>query len=246
VILRRGAFRPQVVHVRLADDNLVPALDDVLGWVDAIGADPTVATIRTSALFSKAADRFQHAGFEVADTLSLLRAELSSAPVRRALRAPTGAPRPAMGTANLRRRDYHAAAAVDRAAFGDSWALGPADLDEIRQATPQHRARSRFRRSRWFSRPIEAFAVAGASRQHGYLQRLAVDPAHQRRGHGRHLTADALRWMSRRGLRDCLVNTSVDNDSALALYESVGFHVMADQLLVLQLDVRSLETEAAP
>ena len=61
----------------------------------------------------------------------------------------------------------------------------------------------------------------------------------QRCGHGRALTIDALRWMMRRRLGDCLVNTSVDNAAALALYDSIGFQRMDEQLTVLQVDLRS-------
>ena len=86
---------------------------------------------------------------------------------------------------------------------------------------------------------LVAFALAGASSDHGYLQRLAVDPGAQRRGHGRALTTDALRWMARRRLPDCLVNTSVDNAAALALYDSIGFTPMDELLTVFHVDVRA-------
>ena len=43
--------------------------------------------------------------------------------------------------------------------------------------------------------------------------------------------------MDRRRLGHGLVNTAVDNERALALYESVGFRRLADQLVVMQLDV---------
>ena len=85
-----------------------------------------------------------------------------------------------------------------------------------------------------------AFAIAGASSERGYLQRLAVDPGAQRAGHGRALTVDALRWMARRRVADCLVNTSVDNHAALALYRSIGFTPMDDLLTVLHADVGAL------
>ena len=126
----------------------------------------------------------------------------------------------------MRRWNYEAAAHVDRAAFGAAWGHDASELDEIRHATPRHRARYRFEPGRPLTRELHAFAVAGASSEHGYLQRLSVDPAHQRRGHGRALTIDALRWMTRLRLPDCLVNTSVANAPALALYESVGFVAM--------------------
>ena len=87
------------------------------------------------------------------------------------------------------------------------------------------------------SRELRSFAVAGASSEHGYLQRLSVDPAVQRRGDGRRLTIDALAWMIRQRVPDCLVNTSVDNTSALGLYESIGFVPLRDQLSVMQLDM---------
>ena len=46
--------------------------------------------------------------------------------------------------------------------------------------------------------------------------------------------------MMRRRLPDCLVNTSVDNAAALALYDSIGFKPMVDHLTVLRFDLRSL------
>ena len=46
--------------------------------------------------------------------------------------------------------------------------------------------------------------------------------------------------MARRRLPDCLVNTSVDNVAALALYDSIGFTPMDEQLTVLHFDVRPL------
>lgn len=236
-MVRPAAFHLGVVHLRLDDDSIVPTLDDIRDWIDAIRHDPTVVTIRTSALFPRSADRFEEAGFAIVDTLNLLRADLAAQPVRAVVDE-----RPAnvrAGTATLRRRDYVAAALVDRAAFGPSWGHDAVELEEIRHATPTHRARCRFTRAGLFTRAIEAFAIAGASAEHGYLQRLAVDPSHQRRGHGRQLTLDVLGWMARRGLPDCLVNTSVDNASALALYDSVGFRPMRDQLRVLHCDVRS-------
>lgn len=237
VAARPAAFFPGIVHLRLVDDSVVPSSDDIHEWVDALRADPSVVAIRTSALFPNSADRFEAAGFTVADTLSLLRAELASQPVRAALRTPLANDRD--GIATLRRRDYDAASVVDRAAFGDSWGHDVEALDEIRHATPLHRARCRFQRRGLFAREIAAFAVAGASCEHGYLQRLSVDPSQQRRGHGRRLTLNALEWMTRRKLPDCLVNTSVDNAAALALYDSVGFRLMGDRLRVLRCDIRS-------
>ena len=43
--------------------------------------------------------------------------------------------------------------------------------------------------------------------------------------------------MRRRRLGHGLVNTAVDNERALALYESVGFRRLPEQLVVMQLDL---------
>ena len=86
-------------------------------------------------------------------------------------------------------------------------------------------------------RRLAAFAITGAAAGHGYLQRLAVAPADQGRGHGRILVADSLAWMRARRLGHGLVNTAVDNERALALYEAAGFQRLRDQLVVMQLDL---------
>ncbi len=236
MLVRRAAYDRSMVHVRLTDDSTIPAHDEISEFIESMRDHRDLATIRTSALFARAAERFAKAGFTVADTLSLLRADLRApALVGMTTRARSAR---AARIATLRRWNYEAAARVDRAAFGAAWGHDASELDEIRHATPRHRARYRFEPGRPLTREPYAFAVAGASSEHGYLQRLSVDPAHQRHGHGRALTIDALRWMTRLRLPDCLVNTSVANAPALALYESVGFVPMRDQLSVMQFDVR--------
>jgi ribosomal protein S18 acetylase RimI-like enzyme len=241
VMVRPAGLDARTLHVRLRDDSVVPALDELRSWLDAVAVDPDITTIRTSALFPRTAARFQEAGFTVADTLALLRADLGAPTVRAAVERHDGRWF-GDGTATMRRSQFPAASRVDRAAFGERWAHDAAEIDEICRATPTHRARWRPaapRRSLLARHGGElvAFAIAGAATDHGYLQRLAVDPARQRRGHGRALTVDALRWMVRRRLPDCLVNTSEENAPALALYDSLGFTAMPDRLRVLTLDV---------
>lgn len=229
-------FDPGVVHLALADQGIVPDPAELAGWVGALAASDGIHAIRTGALFAAAADRFADAGFSVVDTLMLLRADLTDprvVPPRRRREA----------TVPLRPRHHDAAAVVDRAAFGEEWGNGPRDLTEIRQATSVHRARARRATTSagapWARHrgPIVAFAISGAAGGQGYLQRLAVVPEHQRQGHGRALTVDSLAWMNRRRLSHAVVNTGVDNEPARALYESLGFHVIPDRLVVMQLDL---------
>jgi ribosomal protein S18 acetylase RimI-like enzyme len=238
--VRQATNGSGLVHVRLRDDSIVPAVDELRCWLEQIADDdPRATAIRTAALFPRAAARFEAAGFEVADRLVLLRAGLDDPRVRTAIDR-----RGDRATRTMRRYHFGAAAATDRAAFGAAWGHDAAELAEICRATPVHAARYRLASPRRHGLPgraeVAAFAIAGASSDHGYLQRLAVDPSVQRRGHGRALTTDALRWMARRRLPDCLVNTSVDNSAALALYEAVGFAPMDEQLSVLHVDVRAI------
>ena len=233
--LRRSGYVPSIVHLRLRDDSVVPTPHDLGALVESLRGERGVETLRTSALFPLSAQRFASAGFTVVDTLRLLRVDLGGASVRSLISAGRLLRRPRVAT--MRRRHYEAAAHVDRAAFGLQWGHDAAELDEIRYATPRHRGRCRLESSGWFARDLHAFAVSGASTEHGYLQRLSVEPVHQRRGLGRELTLDALRWMVSQGLPDCLVNTSVENTPALALYDSVGFSPLRDHLSVMQLDL---------
>jgi ribosomal protein S18 acetylase RimI-like enzyme len=242
LVVRPASRDDGLIHVRLRDDSVVPDVDEVRYCLDRIAAtNGTETTVRSSALFPRAAERFEAAGFEVADRLALLRAVLDSPQVRAATRL---AARNAGSTRTMRRHHFAAASAVDNAAFGAGWGHDSDELAEICRATPASTARYRTaepgRIAFRHRGAVVAFAIAGASSDHGYLQRLAVDPGVQRRGHGRALTIDSLRWMMRRRLPDCLVNTSVDNEAALGLYDAIGFRRMDELLSVLWFDLRSL------
>lgn len=215
------------MQLALADQGIVPRVEEIRGWVDALGADGRLRSVRTGALFADAAERFAAAGFEVIDTLALLRIDLDQAP-RRLRRG---------STSRLRARRHAEAARVDRDAFGDPWGNDAGDLGEIRRATPLHRARARFVVAPDRRRRLAAFAITGAAAGHGYLQRLAVAPEHQGQGHGRALVLDSLGWMRTRRLGHGLVNTAVDNERALGLYESTGFVRLPDRLVVMELDL---------
>ena len=228
VRVRPWAFDRGVVQLALADQGIVPGLPEIKTWVETLTNEQAdLRMIRTGALFADAAARFASAGFAIIDTLALLRIDLTDASRRRV----------GVGTSPLRARHHAEAAGVDRDAFGDPWGNDADDLAEIRRATPVHRARGRFVHGDRRRRRLGGFAITGAAAGHGYLQRLAVAQRHQGHGHGRALVDDSLAWMRGRRLGHGLVNTAVDNERALALYESVGFRRLADQLVVMQLDI---------
>ena len=133
----------------------------------------------------------------------------------------------------FRRSDWEELLKIDNAAFPQFWQFDNLALAEAISATPKTRIR------------VDApgtpsgFAITGRSGRLGFLQRLAVDPHHQRVGIGRSLVADALQWSKKRFVRELLVNTQISNSSALSLYESMGFTKKHGGLAVLQWSVTS-------
>lgn len=166
----------------------------------------------TNALSSTEQVAFLAAGFEVQERLHLLVHDLAHVP------GAVGYGGPGAGHRRARPSDQRAVLELDARAFPSFWHLDQPGLDDALRATP----RTRFRVVTVGS-DVLAYALTGRAGRRGFVQRLAVDPAHRRRGMGRLLVVDALRWLRRRGGRRALVNTPTDNEAALALYESVGF-----------------------
>jgi ribosomal-protein-alanine N-acetyltransferase len=209
---------PSITHFVVADAPDAVDEADIAARIDAARASSSRA-VRTGALFPATASVFASMGFEVIDTLCLLRLDLSTANFRSDRKQALQAARRSGG--HLRRmaaRHYNEAASVDQAAFGTEWGNSTESLLRIEQATPRHHARRLIT-----DRDTVAFAITGLGRGHGYLQRLAVTPAHQRRGYGRALVLDSLAWMQSRGATVAVVNTGTDNVGALDLYRAVGF-----------------------
>jgi len=187
----------------------------------------------TSALAPAEQGGFLAVGFEEYERLHLLSHDLRDVP------------RPAKEAAQVIRRgraaDWPAVLAVDASAFAPFWRLDASGLSEAIDATPVTRFRvaSRGRGSVFPAQGaarahgLFAYAVTGLSANQGYLQRLAVHPAHRRSGLGRALGLDGLRWLRRKGVSEAVVNTQLGNDAALALYLSLGFRHEPIQLSVL-------------
>ena len=219
--VRPWAFEPTVAHLVLYNQTRLPTPSDILGWVDnlhRIGYD----TIRTGALGPQAGARFERLGFEPIQSLMLLE-HRSLASVSEV--SPTGSA-PAVRLPSSADGD---ASRVDVAAFGPGWCIDRIGISDVRSATPRHRARAI--RS---GGEIVAYAISGRDGKNGYVQRLAVSPEHQHRGHGGTLVTDALRWMAGWRVQRALVNTHVGNDAALALYHRVGFTDLDDRLHVYE------------
>jgi GNAT superfamily N-acetyltransferase len=174
-------------------------------------------SVVTPALAPAEQRAFLLAGFDTHERLHLLAHDLVDLP-----------PTTRGATRRARRGGRPAVLRLDRAAFSPFWRLDRAGLQEALEAVPSTRFRVIGEGD------VAGYAVAGRAGPQGYLQRLAVHPAHQRGGGGRALVADALRWMQRRGAGRAVVNTQLGNEAALSLYTGAGFRLQPSGLAVLR------------
>ncbi len=226
--VRRWPNDPSIAHLVLLDVTTVPTTDEIRRVTErTFASDASLRAIRTSALFPGPRERFGEAGYVVSDRLVLLERPIDRIePIRTLVRRP---PDTGVRLRRMRRRDLHHAVRIDGAAFPAGWSNTTATLTDIATATPRHRSRLAT-----IDDTPAGFVITGAAGPVGYLQRLAVDPAFQRRGVGIELVHDALAWLQRRGATTALVNTGVDNVPALGLYRATGFHHRRDELVVME------------
>ena len=206
-------------------DHGSPVDPDDFDRCDATARASGARLARTGALLPAAARLVMARGWHPIDELALLAVDLPSGRHR-----DIAQPRPGVRTRRLGRRHLRAAARVDLAAFGPLWALDPAAL----RATTTATGRARFRRVAEPGGPLVGHALTGVSDDIGYLQRLAVHPGRRRRGIADALVTDALDWIEGLGCRRAVVNTSVTNVAALALYHRHGFTELPERLVVAE------------
>jgi ribosomal protein S18 acetylase RimI-like enzyme len=192
----------------------VTAVRDCLTRLVDLGYDDAV----TPALHRAERGVFEACQFDVRAELDLLARGLLEMPSRvdRQLRRP-------------HRSEWDLLVAIDHAAFPPFWRFERAGIDDALRATPTSRARVAVNDN---DEPV-GYAIAGRAGRRGYLQRLAVTPRDQGRGHGAALVVDALSWMAARGAHDAVVNTQTDNQRALDLYVRLGFERQPEGLAVL-------------
>ena len=215
--LRLAPWRgdPTIAELAPALSGRPVAVDSIERGLELV-AGRGFRAVLTNALAPEEQHGYLSAGFSVHERLHLLSRTLDAIP------DPPASPRLRRG----RRRDRSPLLGVDHAAFDPFWRLDQLGLDDALRATPS----SRLRVS---AGPMVAYAVTGRAGPRGYLQRLAVHPDHQRRGWGRALVIDALRWLRRRGADTAIVNTQESNTAAYELYVALGFAPLPDGLAVL-------------
>ena len=202
-----------------------PHVDDIRACLASLPAAGYQGAV-TPALDRAEQAPFLAAGLDVLEDLHLLSHDLG--------RVPAPERNPATRLRRARRRDITPVTEIDHVAFSSPLCpLGPDGLRETIGATPAHRFRVA-----WADGRRAGYAVVGRAGRWSYLQRVAVHPDAQRRGIGRRLVVDALRWSARHRCRELMVNTQLDNHGAIALYESLGFHRSRFGLAVLQTGLR--------
>ena len=219
--VRPWAFEPNVAHLVLYNQSRLPTPADITEWINGLRA-AGYDTIRTGAVGAQAGARFERLGFEAIQSLVLLENKNVGS-------VTTTSPKSSAGVTRLTTDDDHEASRVDVAAFGAGWCIDRVGIGDVRSATPRHRARAV--RS---NKGLVAYAISGRDGRNGYIQRLAVLPAHQHQGHGVNLVTDSLRWMARWRVQRALVNTHIGNEAALALYHRLGFTDLNDRLHVYE------------
>ncbi|HEX2040051.1 MAG TPA: GNAT family N-acetyltransferase [Acidimicrobiales bacterium] len=217
--VRTGPWRGDrhVAYVSPLPDAPVPSAAFVRRCCDLLAVRGYTRVV-TAALSEPEQRGFLAAGFTVEEQLHLLAHDLE------------GLPPPTDAEQFLRRAkplDRPEVLRVDEAAFPQFWRLDLSGLDEALRATPH----ARFRVAA--VPEVVGYAVTGRAARRGFLQRLAVQPDRQRAGLGRALVLDGLRWLRRWRAERAVVNTQLENDAALALYESLGFRREPSGLSVL-------------
>ncbi len=177
--------------------------------------------VLTAALTESEQGFFRANGFAVHEHLHLLQHDLAAIPTVST----------SVTLRRVRRWQHRGLLAIDARAFDPFWKLDRANLVEAIQATPFTRVTGAYVSG------LQGYAITGLAADHGYLQRLAVDPSTQGRGIGTALVHDALGWLVERGATGASVNTQEHNSRALALYERLGFHRVEPGLAVLRRDL---------
>lgn len=120
--------------------------------------------------------------------------------------------------------------AIDAAAFDHFWHFDRLGLTEALDAT----ANASVLIIRDSDGKPTSFAIVGFGSAIAYLQRVAVHPDWQGQGMGRSLVRVAARKAREAGARVMLLNTQVDNEPALRLYESEGYERLPEPLCLLR------------
>ena len=224
---------PHVAYLVPLPGGPAPSVGFVSWAMDQLSARG-FSRVVTNALSPMEQVAFLGAGFEVQERLHLLSHDLRHLSQARSSKGADADRAVCEGHRRARPDDHGAVLELDARAFPRFWHLDQRGLEDAVRATPRTRFRVVTRGG-----AVIAYALTGRTRRRGFLQRLAVDPAHQRQGLGGALVIDALRWLRLWGSERAAVNTPTGNQAALSLYQGLGFRCEPRGLSVLTAGLQS-------
>lgn len=222
VTIRKGWARAEsrpwndavsMAHLRLVRGNGSGFISECVEALNEAGA----AAVLSPPLPRSAQQSWRDAAFRPHASLALMRRHLNQAPP------------PGHIVVEGDRDDLPEALRIDAAAFDSFWRFDASSLEEAIAATP----RSVLQLVRAPDRGVAGYAVTGIGTTLAYLQRVAVDPRFQGTGIGRSLIRASARWAKKEGGTAIMLNTQLENDPAIRLYESEGYDTLDEPLEVL-------------
>ncbi|MEZ4729335.1 MAG: GNAT family N-acetyltransferase [Caldilineaceae bacterium] len=175
------------------------------------------------------------AGFTLAEEVQFL----EFAQVQR-WRLSAATPQPSLHLHPGQVADLEALAALDAAAFTPLWHFDATALHELLMTGRLQVASAEG--------GLIGYTALTTSDRHAHLARLAVHPHMQRRGIGKFLLEDVLRYAQTAGVETMLLNTQVHNHTAQHLYRAVGFRPTGriTPVLTLQMPPANQPPHASP
>jgi ribosomal protein S18 acetylase RimI-like enzyme len=222
VTIRRGWARAEsrpwndavpMAHLRLVRGHGSGFITDCVNALGEVGA----TAVLSPPLPRSAQQAWREADFQPYASLALMRRSLDPVPP------------PGHIIAEGTHDQLADALEIDAAAFDGFWRFDAHALEEAIAATP----RSVLHLVMADESRIAGYAVTGIGNTLAYLQRVAVDPQFQGHGIGRSLVRASARWARKEGGTAIMLNTQVENEPAIRLYESEGYDTLDEPLEVL-------------
>lgn len=173
----------------------------------------------TGAIMPNEQAPFVDNGFEVREHLHVLSRSLHDLPDAKQFHS-----------RRMRRADLEPLLKIDHESFSSDWQLDEQGIVDAKHATSHSRVRVID-----VDEQFVAYAITGRTARAGYLQRLAVATDQRKTGIGTALVIDALQWLARRHSEIVYVNTQLDNNAAVSLYQNLDFSLEDYKLAILNL-----------
>ena len=163
------------------------------------------------------ASRYREAGLQVTDRVRVMRLD-------RPVRAEQPGSPAGVKLRPARASDLPAILALDASCFDPFWRYDSARMEQLMAADRVAVAT--------IEGTVVGYTLSTLRAGDGGLGRLAVAPAHRRRGIGRALALEAIGWAAGSGAHSVVLSTQEVNMASRGLYRSIGFRETGDMLVV--------------